>query len=115
VVVLAVGVQGDDLVAEEARRLRAGVRDQRLLLREFELECLVQGPLQAEARRVLRPGGVFAGFDGVGSLLFWLIHLGDTYNPVDPETLGWRLEAAGFAGVAVERGVARFRFRATRR
>jgi SAM-dependent methyltransferase len=74
----------------------------------------LQDRLLAEARRVLRPGGVFAGFDGVGSFLFRLIHLGDTYNPVDPETFGRRLEAAGFADVAVERGRARFRFRATR-
>src|SRR5262245_42706946 len=60
-----------------------------------------QDRLLAEARRVLRPGGVFAGFDGVGSFLFWLIHLGDTYNPVDPDTFGRRLEVAGFADVSV--------------
>jgi SAM-dependent methyltransferase len=75
----------------------------------------LQDRLLAEARRVLRPGGVIAGFDGVGSVLFRLIHLGDTYNPVNPDTLGRRLEAAGFADVAVERGWARFRFRATRK
>jgi hypothetical protein len=63
---------------------------------------------------VLRPGGVFAGFDGVGSVLFRLVHLGDTYTPVNPDGFGRRLEAAGFADVAVERGRARFRFRATR-
>jgi SAM-dependent methyltransferase len=74
----------------------------------------LQDRLLAEARRVLRAGGVFAGFDGVGSVLFRLIHLGDTYTPVDPDTLGRRLEAAGFTGVAVERGRARFRFWATR-
>jgi SAM-dependent methyltransferase len=75
----------------------------------------MQDRLLAEARRVLRPGGVFAGFDGTDSFLFRLIHLGDTYTPVDPETFGQRLEAAGFAEVAVERGWARFRFRATRK
>jgi SAM-dependent methyltransferase len=64
---------------------------------------------------LLRAGGVLAGFDGVGSFLFRLIHVGDTYNPVDPDTLGQRLEAAGFADVAVERGRARLRFRATRK
>jgi SAM-dependent methyltransferase len=74
----------------------------------------MQDRLLAEALRVLRPGGVFAGFDGVGSLPFRLIHLGDVYNPVDPDTFGRRLEAAGFDQVAVERGSGRFRFRATR-
>ena len=74
----------------------------------------LQDRLLNEARRVLRPGGVFAGFDGIGSLLFRLIHLGDTYNPVAPDTLGRRLEVAGFTDVGVERGWARFRFRATR-
>ena len=74
----------------------------------------LQDRLLAEARRVLRPGGTFAGFDGVGSFLFRLIHLGDTYNPVNPDAFGQRLEAAGFADVVVERGTARFRFRARR-
>ena len=40
---------------------------------------------------------------------------GDTFTPVDPGTFGRRLEAAGFAEVAVERGRARFRFRASRK
>jgi SAM-dependent methyltransferase len=74
----------------------------------------LQDRLLAEARRVLRPGGVFAGFDGVGSFLFRLVHLGDTYTPVNPDTFGRRLETAGFREVAVERGQARFRFRAAR-
>jgi SAM-dependent methyltransferase len=75
----------------------------------------LQDRLLAEARRVLRPGGVFAGFDGVGSFLFRLIHLGDTYTPVNPDTFGRQLEAVGFVDVAVERGWARFRFRGTRK
>jgi SAM-dependent methyltransferase len=75
----------------------------------------LQDRLLAEARRVLRPGGVFVGFDGVGSFLFRLIHLGDTYTPVNPDTFGPRLKAVGFADVAVERGWARFRFRAVRK
>jgi SAM-dependent methyltransferase len=75
----------------------------------------LQDRLLAEAWRVLGSGGVFAGLDGVGSSLFRLIHLGDAYTPVDPDTFKGRLEAVGFADVAVERGWARFRFRATRK
>ena len=74
----------------------------------------LQDRLLTEARRVLRPGAVFAGLDGVGSFLFRLIHLGGVYMPVDPDTFAGRLEAAGFAEVAVERASGRFRFRATR-
>ncbi|HEY7116797.1 MAG TPA: class I SAM-dependent methyltransferase [Tepidisphaeraceae bacterium] len=74
----------------------------------------LQDRLLAEASRVLVAGGVFAGFDAVGSLLLRLVHLGDTYVPVDPDTLARRLEAAGFADISVERGGARFRFRARR-
>ncbi|WP_158888308.1 class I SAM-dependent methyltransferase [Amycolatopsis anabasis] len=60
-----------------------------------------QDALFAEALRVLRPGGTFAGSDGVHGLLFRLIHLGDTYNPVAPATLPDRLSAAGFTDVSV--------------
>jgi SAM-dependent methyltransferase len=74
----------------------------------------LQDRLLAETSRVLRPGGVFAGFDGAGSLAFRLIHLGDTCMPVDPNTLAQRLEAVGFADVTVERRGAQFRFRARR-
>src|SRR4051812_4477924 len=74
----------------------------------------LQDRLFSEAHRVLSPGGIFVGFDGVGSLFFRLLHLSDTYMPVNPETLGNRLKAAGFKDVAVERRHGRFRFQATR-
>jgi SAM-dependent methyltransferase len=73
-----------------------------------------QDRLLSEARRVLCPGGVFVGFDGMDSLLFRLVHLGDSYMPVDPDTFGSRLQAAGFTDVTVEQGCRRFRFRAKR-
>jgi len=74
----------------------------------------LQDQLLAEARRVLCPGAVFAGFDGVGSFVLRLIHFGDTYTPINPDTFARRLGAAGFVEVVVERGSGRFRFRATR-
>jgi SAM-dependent methyltransferase len=74
----------------------------------------VQDRLLSEARRVLCPGGVFVGFDGMDSLLFRLVHLGDSYMPVDPDTFVSRLQAAGFTDVTVEQGCRRFRFRAKR-
>ncbi len=70
----------------------------------------LQDQLLVEARRVLRPRGFFAGFDGVASLAFRIIHFGDVYTPVDPAAFRGRLEAAGFADVSVERESTRFRF-----
>jgi SAM-dependent methyltransferase len=61
-----------------------------------------QDRLFAEAARVLRPGGVFAGTDSRPSWRWRLIHLGDTCTPVDPRTLPSRLGAAGFTRVAVD-------------
>ena len=69
----------------------------------------------AEARRVLRPGGTFAGTDSIGTgTLFKLIHIGDTLNPIDPGSLPQRLQRAGFADVQVSSSDTTFRFRATR-
>jgi SAM-dependent methyltransferase len=72
----------------------------------------LQDRLFAEAFRVLRRGGVFAGSDGVPSLLFRILHFRDTCNPVPPETLPDRLRAAGFTAVDVEVGTGRQRWRA---
>ncbi|MCH9730431.1 MAG: methyltransferase domain-containing protein [Actinomycetia bacterium] len=62
----------------------------------------LQDDLFAEAFRVLTPGGVFAGSDGMHSLPFRLVHLGDTYNPVSPDTLPERLRQAGFSEIHVD-------------
>ena len=56
----------------------------------------LQDQLLAEAWRVLRPGGVFAGSDTAPGVLFRLAHIGDTMVPVDPTTLSHRLKTAGF-------------------
>jgi ubiquinone/menaquinone biosynthesis C-methylase UbiE len=70
----------------------------------------------AEIARVLRSGGTFAGTDSLGTgWLFHAIHIGDTLNLVDPDTLAARLEAAGLAVGEVRRGGRSFRWRATKR
>jgi SAM-dependent methyltransferase len=62
----------------------------------------LQNRLLAEACRVLRPGGVFAGSDSLGgSFVFWLFHIADTFVRVAPEGLADRLEAAGFVEPSV--------------
>jgi SAM-dependent methyltransferase len=73
----------------------------------------LQNRLFAEVCRVLRPGGLFAGSDSTTSFRFRLFHIADTCVPIDPEKLQPRLEAAGFAEVAVNvRREGGFNFRA---
>ncbi|MGW3816709.1 class I SAM-dependent methyltransferase [Streptomyces sp. NPDC005046] len=75
-----------------------------------------QDRIFAEASRVLRPGGTFAGSDSVTSLGFRLLHVRDTMNTLDPRELPARLSAAGFTDVSVDvhpRG-GTLRFRGTR-
>lgn len=62
----------------------------------------LQDQMFGEAFRVLAPGGVFAGTDGVPSWVFRVAHFRDTYIPVDPETLPDRLRRAGFSDVHVD-------------
>jgi SAM-dependent methyltransferase len=74
----------------------------------------LQDRVFAEAARVLRPGGVFAGSDSRVSLRFRLIHIGDTMVPVEPNRMPDRLRGAGFSDAEVELGGHSFRFLATR-
>jgi len=74
----------------------------------------LQNRLFAEARRVLKPGGVFAGSDSIWSARMWIYHLADTMVTLDPQQMPERLRAAGFEDVAVETSRGRFRFRAKR-
>ena len=59
----------------------------------------LQDRLFAEIARVLRPGAALVASDSLGSDDLAAAHDGDTYNPVDPETLPDRLAAAGFTDV----------------
>ncbi|MFJ2769636.1 class I SAM-dependent methyltransferase [Streptomyces sp. NPDC087300] len=75
----------------------------------------LQDRIFAEAYRVLRPGGVFAGSDSQPSRELDELHVGDIMNTVDPVELPARLTAAGFSEPAVhlhpESGGMRFRAR----
>jgi ubiquinone/menaquinone biosynthesis C-methylase UbiE len=61
----------------------------------------MQDGLFAEARRVLRPGGVFAGSDSIDNEGWRELHVGDTCTPVDPGGLPQRLTTAGFVDIDV--------------
>jgi SAM-dependent methyltransferase len=72
----------------------------------------MQDRLFAEAARVLRTGGVFAGSDSTYSAELAEFHIGDTFVPVDPATLPLRLTQAGFSRVSVTPGDGYVTFRA---
>jgi SAM-dependent methyltransferase len=62
----------------------------------------LQDRLFTEVGQVLRPGAPFVLGDSVASPESEALHDGDTYNPVDPDGLADRLEAAGFIDVEVK-------------
>jgi SAM-dependent methyltransferase len=62
----------------------------------------LQDRLFSEVARVLRPAGVFVAGDSLASPELEAHHEGDTYNPVDPQDLVHRLEAAGFIDAIVK-------------
>ena len=72
----------------------------------------LQDRLFTEARRVLRPGGSFAGSDSRWGPLFAAAHLGDVMTLVNPQSLPERLRHAGFTDVGCEIARRAFRFRA---
>jgi SAM-dependent methyltransferase len=73
----------------------------------------LQDRLLDEVSRVLRPGGVFAGTDSLGTgQAFQLLHIRDTLVPVSPDELSARLEGAGMIEPKVETGGRSFRFHA---
>ena len=72
----------------------------------------LQDRVLAEARRVLRPGGLLVGTDGEDTPARRALHVGDVFVPSDPAELPARLRAAGFVDVVVDSTGDRFRFRA---
>jgi SAM-dependent methyltransferase len=73
-----------------------------------------QDRLLAELCRVLRPGGLLAGTDGMDTPERRRLHVGDVFVPADPAALPGRRRAAGGADseVEVDPGADRFRFAA---
>jgi ubiquinone/menaquinone biosynthesis C-methylase UbiE len=61
----------------------------------------LQDRLFGEIARVLRPGAALVASDSLASAELEAHHEGDTYNPVDPESLPDRLAAAGFERIDV--------------
>jgi SAM-dependent methyltransferase len=75
----------------------------------------LQDQVLAEAARVLKPGGTFAGTDSIGgSLRFKLLHVGDTLTLIEPATFPERLTRVGLIEPDVEVRGTRMRFRARR-
>ena len=74
----------------------------------------LQDALFAEAHRVLRPGGVFLGTDGIDTEDMRALHVDDIFMPVDPETFPQRLAAAGFGDITVDVREQGLRFAAVR-
>ncbi|MFC5749856.1 class I SAM-dependent methyltransferase [Actinomadura rugatobispora] len=61
-----------------------------------------QDRLFARLHGALRPGAALLGVESIDGEMIRRGHVDDTYVPVDPATLGQRLEAVGFTGTVVE-------------
>ena len=81
------------------------------MLHHVPTEAL-QDRIFSEVARVLQPGGVFAGEDGLDSPEFRALHVDDICVPIDPGGLADRLTRAGFGQVRVDTNPFGFRFAA---
>ena len=93
------------IVHGDATRLSFGDRRFSSVL-SFSMLHHVQSPelqdkLFAEARRVLRPGGVFAATDSLPSEGLRAFHHDDIYVPIPVDELPARLTAAGFTDLEI--------------
>lgn len=71
----------------------------------------LQDQLLTELRRVLRPGGLLVGSDSVATPELREFHEGDTYVPIDPDTMVTRLRKVGLTDVVVQSSADRSTFR----
>jgi len=74
----------------------------------------LQDQVLREVLRVLKPGGFFVGTDSLQNWLMRVIHIGDTFVPVNPDTFGNRLRRVGFEAPELQKNAQAFRFRARR-
>jgi SAM-dependent methyltransferase len=74
----------------------------------------LQDLLFAEVHRMLRSGGRFFGTDAVDHEMIRGFHEDDIFVPVDPNTLGARLQAAGFATTDIAASEYEVRVKATK-
>jgi ubiquinone/menaquinone biosynthesis C-methylase UbiE len=75
----------------------------------------MQDRMLGEFCRVLRPGGILVGTDGMDTPRRREVHVGDVFLPMHPDQLPARLRTAGLTDpeVEVDAGGDRFRFVAT--
>jgi len=62
----------------------------------------LQDRLLAEVGRVIRSGAFFVAGDSLASPELEALHVGDIYNPINPDELSDRLQAAGLTGVELK-------------
>jgi hypothetical protein len=74
----------------------------------------IQDLLFAELYRMLRSSGALVATDSVDSEAIRAFHVDDVFVPVDPDTLGSRLEGVGFTNVGIDVGDYQVRFNATK-